>query len=80
MTRLFTFPRCSLSVFPNKKRHHQPTSPSAARQTRVIPDFTFRLVQLAEIPFDKILGAPAGILVLRAFRQQASPNPSLLVS
>jgi predicted transposase YdaD len=33
-----------------------------------IPDFLFRLVQLAEIPFDAIRGTPAGIVTLRAMK------------
>ena len=35
-----------------------------------IPDFTFRLIQLADLPFDRILGAPAGILVLRTLKAE----------
>jgi hypothetical protein len=33
-----------------------------------IPDFTFRLIQLAEIPFDQIQGTNAGIMVLRTLK------------
>ena len=33
-----------------------------------VPDFLFRLVQLAEIPFDAIRGTPAGIVTLRAMK------------
>lgn len=35
-----------------------------------VPNFAFRLVQLAEIPFKKIAGTPAGILVLRALKAE----------
>ena len=34
------------------------------------PDFLFRLVQLADLPFEKITGTPAGILVLRALKAE----------
>jgi len=33
-----------------------------------VPDFTFRLIQLAEIPFDKIQGTDTGIMVLRTLK------------
>ena len=36
----------------------------------VIPDFTFRLIQLADLPFDKILGTPAGIITLRVMKAE----------
>lgn len=35
-----------------------------------LPDFLFRLVQLAEIPFDAIRGTPAGIMVLRVMKAE----------
>ena len=35
-----------------------------------IPDFAFRLIQLAELPYEKITGTPAGILVLRALKAE----------
>ena len=35
-----------------------------------IPDFTFRLIQLAEIPFDAIAGTPAGIMTLRVMKAE----------
>lgn len=35
-----------------------------------VPDFTFQLVQLAELPFEKIVGTPAGILVLRTLKAE----------
>ncbi|EIP97692.1 hypothetical protein OpiT1DRAFT_02139 [Opitutaceae bacterium TAV1] len=35
-----------------------------------IPAFTFGLLQLAQIPFDKIMGTPLGILTLRIFKAQ----------
>ncbi|MDR1283375.1 MAG: Rpn family recombination-promoting nuclease/putative transposase [Opitutaceae bacterium] len=38
--------------------------------TDFIPAFTFRLLQLAQIPFDKIMGTPLGILTLRIFKAQ----------
>jgi len=37
-----------------------------------VPDFAFRLIQLAEIPFDKISGTPAGILVMRVLKAEVS--------
>jgi hypothetical protein len=30
-----------------------------------VPDFTYRLIQLAALPFDAIRGTPAGIMTLR---------------
>jgi len=35
-----------------------------------IPDFTFRLIQLAALPFDAIRGTPAGILTLRVMKAE----------
>lgn len=35
-----------------------------------LPDFLFRLIQLAEIPFDAIRGTPAGIMVLRVMKAE----------
>lgn len=35
-----------------------------------IPDFTFRLIQLAALPFDAIRGTPAGILILRVMKAE----------
>jgi len=35
-----------------------------------IPQWSFRLIQLAELPFDKILGTPAGIMVLRTLKAE----------
>ena len=35
-----------------------------------LPDFVFRLIQLAEIPFDAIRGTPAGIMVLRVMKAE----------
>ncbi|RYD47173.1 MAG: Rpn family recombination-promoting nuclease/putative transposase [Verrucomicrobiaceae bacterium] len=35
-----------------------------------IPDFAFRLVQLAELPFDAIRGTPAGIMTLRVMKAE----------
>ncbi len=37
-----------------------------------IPDYIFRLVQLAEIPFEAIRGTPAGIMVLRVMKAERS--------
>jgi predicted transposase/invertase (TIGR01784 family) len=34
------------------------------------PDFSYRLVELYRIPFDKILGTPMGILTLRALKAE----------
>ena len=34
------------------------------------PDFEFCLIELSKIPFDKILGTPAGILTLRALKAE----------
>ena len=36
----------------------------------VIPDFTFRLIQLADLPFEKIVGTPAGIMTLRVMKAE----------
>ncbi len=36
----------------------------------LIPDFTYRLIQLAEMPFDAIRGTPAGILTLRVMKAE----------
>ena len=35
-----------------------------------VPDFTFRLIQLADLPFHKILGTPAGIITLRVMKAE----------
>jgi predicted transposase/invertase (TIGR01784 family) len=35
-----------------------------------LPEAVFQLVQLAQIPFDKILGTPSGILVLRTLKAE----------
>ena len=35
-----------------------------------LPEFLFRLIQLAEIPFDAIRGTPAGIMVLRVMKAE----------
>ena len=35
-----------------------------------VPDFTFKLIQLADIPFDQIRGTPAGILTLRVMKAE----------
>ena len=35
-----------------------------------LPDFMFRLVQLAAIPFDAICGTPAGIMVMRVMKAE----------
>jgi predicted transposase YdaD len=35
-----------------------------------VPDFTFRLVQLAALPFDAIRGTPAGIMTLRIMKAE----------
>lgn len=35
-----------------------------------IPHWKLRLIQLADIPFDKILGTPAGIMVLRTLKAE----------
>jgi len=35
-----------------------------------IPDFAFRLIQLAGIPFEEIRGTPAGILILRTMKAE----------
>jgi predicted transposase YdaD len=35
-----------------------------------VPDFLFRLIQLAEIPFDGICGTPAGIMVMRVMKAE----------
>ena len=35
-----------------------------------IPDFTFRLIQLAELPFETIGGTPSGIMILRTMKAE----------
>ncbi len=35
-----------------------------------IPDFTFRLIQLAAMPFDAIRGTPAGIMIMRTMKAE----------
>ena len=35
-----------------------------------VPDFTFRLIQLASLPFDAIRGTPAGIMTLRVMKAE----------
>jgi hypothetical protein len=37
-----------------------------------VPDFAFRLIQLAEIPFEAIAGTPAGIMILRTLKAERS--------
>ena len=37
-----------------------------------VPDFAFRLIQLAEIPFEGIAGTPAGIMILRTLKAERS--------
>jgi len=37
-----------------------------------IPDFAFRIIQLAEMPFDAIVGTPAGIMILRTLKAERS--------
>ena len=34
------------------------------------PDFIFHLIELADLPFDKIVGTPSGILVLRTLKAE----------
>ncbi len=36
----------------------------------VVPDFVFKLIQLSDIPFDKIRGTPAGVLTLRVMKAE----------
>jgi len=43
---------------------------------RYVPDFVFQLIQLAELPYDKIRGTPFGILTMRALK--AEPLGELL--
>lgn len=35
-----------------------------------IPDFTFRLIQLADLPFESIRGTPSGIMTLRVMKAE----------
>ena len=35
-----------------------------------VPDFTFRLIQLAAVPFEAIRGSPAGIMTLRVMKAE----------
>lgn len=37
-----------------------------------LPDFAFRLIQLAQIPFDAIRGTPSGVVVLRTLKAERS--------
>ena len=37
-----------------------------------LPDFGFRLIQLAQIPFEAIRGTPAGVVVLRTLKAERS--------
>ncbi len=37
---------------------------------KFVPDFTFRLIQLAQLPFDKISGTVLGVLTLRALKAE----------
>ncbi len=37
-----------------------------------VPDFAFRLIQLAELPFESIAGTPAGIMILRILKAERS--------
>jgi hypothetical protein len=37
-----------------------------------VPNFAFRLIQLAEIPFEAIAGTPAGIMILRTLKAERS--------
>ena len=51
--------------------HGRRGPPPATRQAlQRIPDFAFRLIQLAAIPFDAIRGTPDGIFVLRALKAE----------
>jgi len=42
----------------------------AEKIQKCTPDFKFSLIELSRIPFDKILGTPAGILTLRALKAE----------
>ncbi len=42
----------------------------ADRMREHTPDFAFGLIELFRMPFDKILGTPAGILTLRALKAE----------
>ncbi len=35
-----------------------------------VPDFAFRLIQLAELPFERITGTASGVLILRALKAE----------
>jgi hypothetical protein len=37
---------------------------------RYVPDFRFHLVQLAALPYDRLLGTPAGIIALRVLKAE----------
>ena len=37
-----------------------------------VPDFRFRLIELSELPFEKIAGTPEGILILRVLKADVS--------
>jgi predicted transposase/invertase (TIGR01784 family) len=44
--------------------------PLASELAGLVPDFTFRLIQLANIEFEAIRGTPAGILTLRVMKAE----------
>jgi predicted transposase/invertase (TIGR01784 family) len=44
--------------------------PLAAELSGMVPDFTFRLIQLADMEFEAIRGTPAGILTLRVMKAE----------
>ena len=61
--RVWKTPATFSALFDIPEPHHEDLRP-------FLPDFLFRLIQLAEIPFDAIRGTPAGIMVLRVIKAE----------
>ena len=43
---------------------------TASDFAEIIPNFTYRLLQLAEMPFESIVGTPAGVFILRTMKAE----------
>jgi hypothetical protein len=60
-----------IATLSSPQSHGRRGPPPATRQAlQRIPDFAFRLIQLAAIPFDAIRGTPDGIFILRALKAE----------
>ena len=46
------------------------TAPERDDFAEYLPDFLFQLIQLAEIPFEKIVGTPLGVITLRILKAE----------